>query len=88
MTADSTTIKVPRELRDRIAERAQAEHVTLAKAISLALDLADEQKFWSAVTAGNAALTDTERAQRRDDGTLTDNLADADDDALTATDAW
>lgn len=88
MTIASTTIKVPRELRDRIAERARAEHVTLAAAISNALDLADGQAFWSAIVAEHSVMTKVERAAYRTDATLGDNVADPSDDALTVADEW
>lgn len=88
MATNATTIKVSRELRDRIAERAHADHVSLAAAISHALDLADRQEFWSATATEHAALSESERAAYRSDATLGDDLADADDDAVTAADAW
>jgi predicted transcriptional regulator len=43
-----TTIKVPTELRDRLAARAKKDHITLAAAIAKALDEADERQFWDA----------------------------------------
>lgn len=85
---EQTTIKVPTDLRDRIAARAHAEHVTFATAISRALDLADERAFWTQVHAENTNLNETERSAYVPDATLTDDLADSDDDALTAGDAW
>ena len=88
MTADHTTIKVPRDLRDRIAARARADHVSFATAITHALDLADQRAFWSDVAVGNAALNSADRDAYVADHTLTDNLADADDDAVSAADAW
>ena len=86
--ADQTTIKVPTDLRDRIAARALAERVTFATAISRALDLADERAFWSQVHDQNASLTDDERNAYVSDPTSSDNLADSADDALSAADAW
>jgi hypothetical protein len=47
--AATTTIKVPVELRDRLAERARRDHVTLADAIARSLDAADAAEFWNAV---------------------------------------
>lgn len=52
----TTTIKVPAELRDRLAERARREHTTLAGAIEHSLDAADDAAFWNEVrtTMGSA----------------------------------
>lgn len=86
--AASTTIKVPRALHERIAERARREQVTLATAIEHALDEADERSFWLAVRAEHASLSDEERAAYASSGTLRDDLADSDDDALTAGHGW
>lgn len=69
----ATTIKVPVELRDRLAEIARREHTTLAGAIARTLDGADEAAFWRraaeamTVAAGGAAAATVE-------GTLADGL--------------
>lgn len=84
----TTTIKVPAPLRDRIARRAQRDHVTLATAIERAFDEADERAFWLAVRDEHAALTDHERTEYDTDPTLRDDLTDDADDALSAEDAW
>lgn len=47
----TTTIKVPQELRDRLAERARLERTTLAGAIAHSLDVADAAAFWEDVRA-------------------------------------
>lgn len=47
----TTTIKVSKELRDRLAVLAQAENTTLAGAIERSLDAADDAQFWAAVAA-------------------------------------
>jgi predicted DNA-binding protein len=47
----STTIKVPVELRDRLAELAKREHTTLAGAIERSLDQAETAAFWEDVRA-------------------------------------
>lgn len=86
--ATSTTIKVPKDLRDRIAERAKREHVNLATIIARALDEADERTFWSSVKNEHAALTDKERAEYLSNAAGRDDLADPDDDARTMEDAW
>ena len=88
MTHDVTTIKVPRDLRDRIAERARAERMTFAAAISHAFDVADEGAFWEKVAAENAAMTDEERSVYGSDPTVLDDLGDAGDEALSRTNAW
>lgn len=45
----TTTIKVPTELRDRLAALARTEKTTLAGAIERSLDAADDAQFWAAV---------------------------------------
>lgn len=47
----STTIKVPNELRDRLAEHARSEHITLAEVIQRSLDAAEAAAFWDDVRA-------------------------------------
>jgi predicted transcriptional regulator len=47
----STTIRVPTELRDRLAEIAEREHTTLAGAIERSLDRAETAAFWGTVRA-------------------------------------
>lgn len=83
----STTIKVPRELRDRLAERARAGRTTLAGAIEAALDASDEQRFWSTVAAEHAALTAGGRADYVQTA-VRDDLEDEADDAVSERDAW
>lgn len=46
----STTIKVPVELRDRLAALAEREDTTLAGAITRSLDAAEEAAFWASVS--------------------------------------
>ncbi len=77
---DMTTIKVPRDVRDRLAHHARREHVTLATALVHALDRAEELDFWTAVrdhhaqgSAGGDHLADV---------ALRDDLADEADDQL------
>jgi hypothetical protein len=78
-----TSIKVPRALRDRLASRARSAHTTLAGALERALDESEEQEFWAAVRATNAAAPEDALASVA----LRDNLGDADDDAL-GTGGW
>lgn len=47
----STTIKVPVELRDRLADLAKNEGDHLAGAIAKSLDELEEARFWSRVAA-------------------------------------
>lgn len=78
----TTTIKVPVELRDRIAERARREHLTLADAIARSLDIADEVAFWDAVRAtmgGAEARESAARDSRTFDGALADGLDPTED---------
>lgn len=63
----STTIKVPVELRDRLAAVAGREKTTLAGVIAASLDAAESARFWSDL---DRALTD-ERGRR----SLTDESA-------------
>jgi predicted transcriptional regulator len=83
-----TTIKVPMELRDRLAARAKRDHITLAAAIAKALDEAEERQFWDAVREENAHLTEDEREEYRHDSTLLDDLADPEDEAISARGGW
>lgn len=73
----STTIKVPVELRDRLAALASREHTTLAGAIAQSLDAAESAAFWADVArtmgppdAGSPASSDVEQLS----GSLIDGL--------------
>ena len=83
-----TTIKVPTELRDRLAARAKKDHITLAAAIAKALDEADERQFWDAVRDENARLTSEEREEYLHSGTLLDDLDDPEDKAISIRGGW
>lgn len=78
-----TTVKVPRALRDRLAQRARTSHTTLAGALEQALDATEEQEFWAAVRTSNAQADVDPLASVA----LRDNLADDADDAL-GPDGW
>ena len=78
-----TTIKVPRHLRDRLAQRARASHTTLAGALEQALDAAEEQEFWTAVRISNQRTDADPLASVA----LRDQLEDSADEAL-GTDGW
>jgi predicted transcriptional regulator len=83
-----TTIKVPTELRDRLAARAKKEDITLAAAIARALDEAEERQFWDAVREENSRLTEEERDEYVHDGTLLDDLHDPEDEAISIRGEW
>ena len=77
----STTIKVPTELRDRLAALAKREHTTLAGAIAHSLDRAETAAFWEdfRATMGGG---DTPAALDRDTeqiGALGDGLDSGED---------
>ena len=88
MAAATTTIKVPVQLRDRLAARAKQASVPLAVVIEQALSSIEEQEFWAKVSAENGEVPDTERAGHLINGTLGDDLADDEDDAISAEGAW
>ncbi|HEX3731852.1 MAG TPA: hypothetical protein VHU91_02880 [Mycobacteriales bacterium] len=60
----STTIKVPKALRDRLAAGARSRHVTQAKVLSEALDALEERDFWTSVDQGYARLQADPQAWR------------------------
>lgn len=82
-----TTIKVSRELRDRLAARAQRDRVPLGVVIARALDESEERSFWSAVTAEHAALSEGDRAAYAADSTVRDSIDPA-DDAVSVRNGW
>lgn len=84
----STTIKVPRALRDRLARRAQAEHVPLAQVIERALDENEDREFWARVQREHAQLSASDREAFLDGNALRDDLDDVGDNALTERDEW
>ena len=47
----STTIRVTRQLHDRLTHRAESAGTTLAGAIELALDAEEQAEFWEQVAA-------------------------------------
>lgn len=69
----TTTIKVPTDLRDRLAEVARREHTTLAGAIARSLDAAENAAFWEAVeeTMGGS---EPQREAEQLSGSLADGL--------------
>jgi hypothetical protein len=83
-----TTIKVPVELRDRLAEVARRKNIPMAAAIAQALDTVEEQQFWDAVRRAHANMPSAQRESYVSDPTLTDDLDDAADDALSARGEW
>jgi predicted transcriptional regulator len=83
----STTIKVPRELRDRLTARAEAQGTTLAGAIRNALEASDEEQFWAAIRAEHAALSAREREAYLRAGHV-DTIANPADDVISERDEW
>lgn len=83
-----TTIKVPSELRDRLAARAKQDNLTMAAVIAQALDEAEEREFWERVRMVNASLTEEERASYVPDETLLDDLDDEVDNERSRNNAW
>ena len=71
----TATIKVPVELRDRLAERARHEHSTMAGAIAHALDAADDAAFWAEVRATMGSL-ESQSALAQDVEKLAPSLTD------------
>lgn len=83
-----TTIKVPVDLRDRLAAKAKHDNLTMAAVIAHALDETEEREFWDRVREVNAAMTDEERASYIPDATLMDDLDDEVDNELSRNNAW
>ena len=86
--SDTTTIKVPRLLRDRLAERAKRDHLPLAQVIEQALDENEDRAFWTQVRADHVLLGKSERAGYADNSARRDDLADAADDELSDNNGW
>jgi hypothetical protein len=80
----STTIKVPVELRDRLAAVAGREHTTLAGAIARSLDAAESAEFWAEVarTMGDRSPASAEAEQ------FSGNLSDGLDPDESWDDVW
>jgi predicted DNA-binding protein len=76
----ATTIKVPRELRDRLAALAKAEATTMAGAIEKALEAQADAAFWADVARTMPTSHGSLEGQASAfDRTLTDGL-DPDED--------
>jgi hypothetical protein len=60
----------------------------MAAAIAQALDAAEEQQFWDAVRRAHGTMTSAQRESYVSGATLTDDLDDAADDALSARGEW
>jgi predicted transcriptional regulator len=73
----STTVRLSRQLHERLARRAEAEHTTLAGVIEHALDVQEREEFWAqaAITLGSAEAHQVAQAESvRMAGTLRDGL--------------
>ncbi|HEU0190491.1 MAG TPA: hypothetical protein VFR17_04375 [Mycobacterium sp.] len=76
----TTSIKVPVELRDRLSALARRQRMTLAAAITHALDVAESTEFWERVRASMPERPSPGSASADDlDRTLADGL-DPDED--------
>ncbi len=78
----TTTLKVPVELRDRLADQARRRGTTLAGAIAHALEVAEEHEFWEDVRATMctpAARQELTAESERFAGTLMDGADPAED---------
>jgi hypothetical protein len=78
----TTTLKVPTELRDRLAAQARRRGTTLAGAIAHALEVAEERQFWDDVRATMSTTASREELMAESErfaGTLMDG-ADLDED--------
>lgn len=87
MSPSNTTIKVSKQLRDRLAERADRENATLAEAIEHALDEAEEHEFWVRVRWEHLQASPPQ-SDSAFDSTLRDDLNDPSDEAIARNDAW
>jgi hypothetical protein len=86
--SETTTIKVPKKLRDRLAHQAKRDHVSLSAVIERALDESEDRSFWAAIVDEHAALTSDERASYVADPTVADDLHDEGDAAVSASYGW
>lgn len=76
---ETTTIKVPVELRDRLARRARCKGTTIAQAIADSLDQAEEKAFWEAVRTTMGEAASARATAERYSGTLRDGLVPDED---------
>jgi predicted transcriptional regulator len=83
----TTTVRLSRQLHDRLSLRARAGHTTLAGVIEQALDVAEREEFWSraAATMGSAA---GKADLRTDSSALSGSLKDGLDPDETWDDVW
>lgn len=73
----STSIRVSRELHERLNKRAKHHHASLAEVIERALDAEDDSRFWDAVQAtmtGGGPRASLRSESERSSGTLKDGL--------------
>lgn len=71
----STTIRVSRQLHDRLAKRAASRHTTLAEAIEHAIDAEERAEFWANVEA-TMGTANAQAAIRVDTEALAGTLKD------------
>jgi macrodomain Ter protein organizer (MatP/YcbG family) len=71
-----TTIKVPKSVRERVAARANEQHITAAEVITQLLDEADRRARFDAVRAAYADPDQTYRDETEAWDTLADDGLD------------
>jgi hypothetical protein len=76
---ETTTIKVPVDLRDRLAQRARRNRTTIAQAIADSLDQAEEKAFWEAVRTTMGGAHEPRSTAEGYSGTLRDGLVPDED---------
>ena len=57
MTSDTTLIRVPSGVHERVRQIAQARHETFGQVIDLGLDLVEQESFWRQVQTLNPDAT-------------------------------
>lgn len=84
---NSTTVRLSRQLHDRLSHRARAADTTLAGVIEQALDVAEREEFWAHAAATMGAV-DARTALRSDASALAGSLKDGLDPNETWDDVW
>lgn len=84
---ESTTIRLSRQLHERLARRAKVDHTTLSGAIEHALDAQEAAEFWARAAATMGSLN-AQHASRSESEELTGTLRDGLDPAETWDDVW
>ncbi|MGI8647119.1 MAG: hypothetical protein DLM55_12440 [Acidimicrobiales bacterium] len=61
---ETTTVKLPTTLRNKLAARAKARHVSQAEVLAEALETLDRRDFWTSVSKEYAQLQSDRQAWR------------------------